>query len=88
MMFPVSLLPAALEAIVSHPDEMEHLEQYRVLAVYERKDSHQVNLVANQLVYVIEKHDTGEICDHNLLYCCCCCLRLVVSLDCVQHTAK
>lgn len=51
----------ALDAIISHPDEMENLEQYRVLAMYERKDSHQVNLVANQLVYVIEKHDTGEL---------------------------
>jgi len=36
---------------------------YLVLADYERKDSHQVNLKANQLVYVIEKHDTGE-CKH------------------------
>ncbi len=52
----------ALESIISHPDEMEHLEQYRVLSNYERKDSHQVSLMANQLVHVIEKHDTGEIC--------------------------
>lgn len=55
-------LSLALEAIISHPDEMESLEQYRVLANYDRKDAHQVNLVASQLVHVIEKHDTGQHC--------------------------
>ena len=38
---------------------MENLEQYRVLGDYDRKDSHQVNLHAGQIVHVIEKHDTG-----------------------------
>ena len=61
---------AALDAIISHPDEMENLEQYRVLAEYERKDSHQVNLMANQLVYVIEKHDTGELYSCRLHHDC------------------
>ena len=39
---------------------MENLEQYTVLADYNRKDSHQVNLTEGQVVHVIEKHDTGE----------------------------
>ena len=47
------------DAVISHPDEMEHLEQYQVLANYQRMDSHQVNLFAGQVVHVIEKHDTG-----------------------------
>ena len=38
---------------------MEHLEQYRVIADYVRKDSHQVDLKASEIVHVIEKHDTG-----------------------------
>ena len=58
----LSPFPLASEAIISHPDEMENLEQYRVLADYQRKDSHQVNLTASQVVHVIEKHDTGETC--------------------------
>lgn len=44
---------------MGHPDEMENLEQYKVIADYERKDSHQVTLRAGQIVHVIEKHDTG-----------------------------
>ena len=52
--------PPGSEAVISHPDEMENLEQYRALANYERRDSHQVNLTGGQLVHVIEKHDTGE----------------------------
>lgn len=51
--------PVASEAVISHPDEMENLEQYQVLANYYRKDSHQVNLNVGQVVHVIEKHDTG-----------------------------
>ena len=39
---------------------MENLEQYCVVADYHRKDSHQVNLSAGQVVHVIEKHDTGQ----------------------------
>ena len=39
---------------------MEHLEQYRVLGDYERKDSHQVDLYIGRIVHVIEKHDTGK----------------------------
>jgi hypothetical protein len=50
---------SATEAVISHPDEMENLEQYSVLADYHRKDSHQVNLSEGQVVHVIEKHDTG-----------------------------
>lgn len=46
--------------IISHPDEMENLEQYRVIADYERKDNHQVDLKAGEVVHVIEKHDTGK----------------------------
>lgn len=56
---PPSSLHAATEAVISHPDEMENLEQYRVVADYVRKDSHQVDLTAGQVVHVIEKHDTG-----------------------------
>ena len=57
----LSLSLTAIESIISHPDEMENLEQYRVLDNYERKDSHQVSLHAGQIVHVIEKHDTGMI---------------------------
>lgn len=42
---------------------MEHLEQYRVIADYQRKDAHQVDLSSGQTVHVIEKHDTGESAD-------------------------
>ena len=65
----------AIEAVISHPDEMENLEQYRVLDNYDRKDSHQVNLHAGQIVHVIEKHDTGVcVC---VCVCACICLELV-----------
>lgn len=63
-----------MESVITHPDEMEHLEQYRVLGDYERKDSHQVNLYVGRIVHVIEKHDTGETMIVSilelLLYCC------------------
>lgn len=55
------------EQVISHPDEMENLEQYRVIADYSRADNHQVDLTAGQLVHVIEKHDTGNLlntCEH------------------------
>lgn len=48
------------DTIIMHPDEMEHLEQYRASASYQRKDSHQVDLLEGQMIHVIEKHDTGE----------------------------
>ncbi len=54
----------AVDSIISHPDEMDHLEQYRVLGDYQRKDSHQVDLYTGQLVHIIEKHDTGEWVEH------------------------
>ena len=60
ILFPPPSPTSATEAVISHPDEMESLEQYSVLADYRRKDSHQVNLSAGQVVHVIEKHDTGE----------------------------
>ena len=68
-----SLSYTATEAVISHPDEMENLEQYSVLADYHRKDSHQVNLSAGQVVHVIEKHDTGEELHHthSTLYILC-----------------
>ena len=55
---------------------MENLEQYKVIADYERKDSHQVTLHAGQIVHVIEKHDTGRW-ESNVLSC----LRILVVLD-------
>ncbi len=39
---------------------MENLEQYRAIVDYDRKDNHQVNLIAGQIVHVIEKHYTGN----------------------------
>ena len=58
-------LPFPLEQVISHPDEMENLEQYRVIGDYRRTDNHQVDLTAGQLVHVIEKHDTGNNPTHN-----------------------
>ena len=69
------LPPTAIESVISHPDEMENLEQYRVLDNYERKDSHQVSLHAGQIVHVIEKHDTGDcvcVCVCSCKWCCAC----------------
>ena len=66
----------AIDAVIGHPDEMECLEQYRVLDDYHRKDSHQVNLHAGQIVHVIEKHDTG-VC---VCVCVCVCARARVCL--------
>ena len=47
------------DIVISHPEEMDNLEQYRVIVDYDRKDNHQVDLAAGQIVHVIEKHDTG-----------------------------
>ena len=67
------LYTTAIESIITHPDEMENLEQYRVLDNYERKDSHQVSLLAGQIVHVIEKHDTG-LCLLYMTYCVFVCM--------------
>ena len=47
------------DIIISHPDEMDKLEQYRAITDYKRANTHQVDLEAGQIVHVIEKHDTG-----------------------------
>ena len=64
-------LPFPLEQVISHPDEMENLEQYRVIGDYRRTDNHQVDLTAGQLVHVIEKHDTGN---PHIIHDTCTCL--------------
>ena len=38
----------------------EDLAQYRVTENYTKMDSQQVNLTEGQVVYVIERFDTGE----------------------------
>ena len=51
--------PSCSDIIISHPDEMDKLEQYRSITDYKRTNNHQVDLEAGQIVHVIEKHDTG-----------------------------